>query len=378
MAATLKLGDRQWATKEGSLLAYNDENNNFKPLPFDFTRASSATRVNKQGLIETVASGVPRIDFTDANGALLLEPQRTNLFTFSEDFSNASWLKNQATVAITSEIAPDGTTNSVYNYVGNNSNLYTTSQATGVEYTISFYVKSNGQGADGFKFRLGNGYSASLSATSEWVRHTFTATPTTSVFSIASDGEGDVNILVYGAQLELGSYATSYIPTQGSAVTRIVDVCNNGGNDQVINSTEGVVYCEIASLAETPETRSMLGIGVAGSSDNRVTIEYNIGVTNFIRGQVRTSSLQASIGYVVTSIKDFHKVALVYQLNNIQLWIDGVKVGQDLGADVSSPNTISSADFLNNNTNNFEGKCKGFRLYDTVLTDAELQALTTI
>jgi hypothetical protein len=84
MAATLKLGDRKWATKEGSLLAYNDENNNYKPLPFDFTRASSATRVNKQGLIETVASGVPRIDFTDANGALKLEPQRTNLITQSE------------------------------------------------------------------------------------------------------------------------------------------------------------------------------------------------------------------------------------------------------------------------------------------------------
>ena len=87
MAATLKLGDRKWATKEGSLLAYNDENNNYKPLPFDFTRASSATRVNKQGLIETVASGVPRIDFTDANGALLLEPQRTNLFFPSSNSS---------------------------------------------------------------------------------------------------------------------------------------------------------------------------------------------------------------------------------------------------------------------------------------------------
>jgi hypothetical protein len=93
MAATLKLGDRKWATKEGSLLAYNDENNNYKPLPFDFTRASSATRVNKQGLIETVASGVPRIDFTDANGALLLEPQRTNLITQSArlwDLDNTS------------------------------------------------------------------------------------------------------------------------------------------------------------------------------------------------------------------------------------------------------------------------------------------------
>ena len=89
MANTLKLGEGTWGTKEGSLLAYNDENRNYKPLPFDFTRAGTATVVNRSGLIETVQSGIPRIDFSDdANGALLLEPQSTNLITYSEDFSN--------------------------------------------------------------------------------------------------------------------------------------------------------------------------------------------------------------------------------------------------------------------------------------------------
>lgn len=84
MANTLKFGNGQWASKEGSVLAYNDENNNFKPLPFDFTRASGATRVNKDGLIEVVGSDEPRIDFSnDANGALLLEPSRTNFIPYS-------------------------------------------------------------------------------------------------------------------------------------------------------------------------------------------------------------------------------------------------------------------------------------------------------
>ena len=63
MANTLKFGNGNWATKEGSALAYNDENGNFKPLPFDFSRASNATVVNKDGLIEVVGSGQPRIDF---------------------------------------------------------------------------------------------------------------------------------------------------------------------------------------------------------------------------------------------------------------------------------------------------------------------------
>ena len=82
-------------TKEGSLLAYNDENNNFKPLPFTAARNTIATVVNRQGLIETVKSGIPRIDFSDdANGALLLEPTSTNLIQYSEAFSNAYWTKS--------------------------------------------------------------------------------------------------------------------------------------------------------------------------------------------------------------------------------------------------------------------------------------------
>ena len=63
MANTLKLGAGKWATGTDTVLAFNDENNNFKPLPFDFSRASSATVVNQSGLIETVGSGEPRIDF---------------------------------------------------------------------------------------------------------------------------------------------------------------------------------------------------------------------------------------------------------------------------------------------------------------------------
>ena len=94
MANTLKFGNGLWANKEGSTLAYNDENGNFKPLPFDFSRATSATRVNKQGLIETVGSNEPRIDFlNDSNGALKLEPSRTNLIPYSEDFSTNNWVE---------------------------------------------------------------------------------------------------------------------------------------------------------------------------------------------------------------------------------------------------------------------------------------------
>ena len=91
MANTLELGNGKWATGKDTVLAFNDENNNFKPLPFSFSRNSSGTVVNKEGLIETVGVGEPRIDFKDnTKGALLLEPSRTNSLLQSNQF-DTTW-----------------------------------------------------------------------------------------------------------------------------------------------------------------------------------------------------------------------------------------------------------------------------------------------
>ena len=121
MAQKLKFGNGTWATKEGSTLAYNDENNNYKPLPFTTTRGSIATRVNKEGLIEVVGNDIPRIDYTDsADGALLLEPSRSNLITYSEDFSNGVWnIGGATTIILDNLLSPDGEQSS-YKQVENN------------------------------------------------------------------------------------------------------------------------------------------------------------------------------------------------------------------------------------------------------------------
>ena len=106
-----------WATKKGSTLAYNSENNNYKPLPFNFERDSIATRVNKEGLIEVVGRDIPRIDYTDSTeGSLLLEPQSTNLLTYSEDFSQSIWVKNSTGTGTNPTLdfgytSPDGSLN---------------------------------------------------------------------------------------------------------------------------------------------------------------------------------------------------------------------------------------------------------------------------
>ena len=112
MANTFKFGNGNWAVKKDSVLAYNDENDNFKPLPFDFTRDSTATYVDSDGLIKTAKAGHARIDYTgNTNGHLLLEPSRTNSFSNSNLFT--SWSK-EATVTLTADygVSPDGTQNS--------------------------------------------------------------------------------------------------------------------------------------------------------------------------------------------------------------------------------------------------------------------------
>jgi hypothetical protein len=104
MANTLELGNGKWATGKDTVLAFNDQNNNFKPLPFSFSRDTSGTVVNKDGLIETVGSGEPRIDFKDnTKGALLLEPTRSNLVYPSDIGTPTSGF------GVKNYLAPDGT-----------------------------------------------------------------------------------------------------------------------------------------------------------------------------------------------------------------------------------------------------------------------------
>jgi hypothetical protein len=99
MANTLKFGNGEWYGKKDTILAYNDENSNYKPLLFNFSRASKATVINKDGLIEEVGSGQPRVDYlNNTKGAMLLEPSRTNLITQSESFPNSYWTKSGASI----------------------------------------------------------------------------------------------------------------------------------------------------------------------------------------------------------------------------------------------------------------------------------------
>ena len=408
MANTLNFGNGKWGVQDGLALAYNDENNNFKPLPFDFTRDSIGTYVDRDGLIKTASNNVPRVDFLDnADGALLLEPARTNLIQYS-DFTSV-WT-NSANITNNTVTSPQGIQNA--NTLLKNGAYTATSYilasgvASGQIGVFSVFAKKNTTNIVGIRLASGSGASdirkninldtgeitdgaagnqvGFISLEKEdfgngWYRLKLKGTSSGSdnvcslyageIGNTTNDGE----IYIYGSQLEAGSYATSYIPTSGSTVERVAETCSGAGNEQVINSTEGVFYVEIAALADD-NTNRLISIN-DGSTANRVQIYFN--TSNQIVGGISAGGTgTADIAYTV-DIKSFLKVAFKYKTNDFALWVNGFEVGTDLSG--ATPTGLNVINFDNvGGTVPFYGKTKDLRVYNTALTDAELAKLTTI
>jgi len=388
MANTFKFGNGNWAVKDGYALAYNDENNNFKPLPFDFTRASSATTLNRQGLIETVGSGKPRIDFLDnTSGHLLLEPSRTNNLQRSEEFENSYWINNGVTITANQTISPDGnltadlltgvsggfavvvfstwsSTNKVASCFAKkgSTNLFkianVSSGGGGVTFNVeSGIITNTDSGFEGTMEDYGNGWYRCIAIDTLGRSGTFS-------LGVTAASE---SVYIWGAQLEAGSYATSYIPTEGSSVTRVAETANGAGNSTVFNDSEGVLFLEAAMLSSNPNN-STFQID-DGTSTHRVRIRFTT-TTNQINGLLYSGvSGQPNINYTANDVTNQNKVAIRYQVGQIDLFVNGTKVGTSTGNA-----TPTGFDNLSLGT---EGKVKDLKVYNTALTDTELQNLTS-
>jgi hypothetical protein len=371
---------------------------------FDFTRSGSATRINSQGLIESVGSGVSRLNYPMIDGVVngcpshLLEPERLQRVQYSEDFSQSVWGKSGTSVISNTTISPDGTLNAEKITESNSSSKHQifTSISSYTELTISFFAKKEERSFISVEksswgstiFDLNNGSVVSgignvVYFGNGWYRcsATYTASTPQSQFYILLMKDGSTNnyqgdgvsgLYLWGVQAEVGSYATSYIPNYGTAlgVTRSAETATGSGDADTFNDSEGVLMAEISALANDGTSRR-ISISDGGTS-NRVSIEIDE-TADRLKLFIDSNSLQVdNIG-----LTNFTKICGKYKANDYSLWVNGF----ELATLTTSSNVPSGLDRLNfdggNLSNDFYGNTKQLQYFDTVLTDNELETLTS-
>ena len=340
---------------------------------------------------EVIENDVPRLDYSGGAScaSLLLEPQRTNLYLNSEPTANEGPAGNISYVGTSFGLGFNNYTyyldNSVVRY------RYGGTCAATTEYTLSVFVIMNDNSSPNvsasstsgdFSLVIADGFATPISVThygNNIYRVIAKRTSGTSGLSnngIAKyTGQSSVGFKAVGWQLEAGSYATSYIPTNGSTVTRTADVCNNAGTSATFNSTEGVLFAEIAALAENGGNR---GIAISdGTSSNRVLIYYTTTTNQITALYTYNGTTQVSINKTFTDSTQFSKCAFKYKENDCAFWIDGVEVGADNTATAFAADTLDTLNFDSGaGGSDFYGKTKQLMVFNEALSDEELADLT--
>ena len=392
MSNTLKLGNGKWATGKDTVLAYNDLNSNYKPLPFSFSRDSSATVVNKDGLIETVGSGEPRIDFKDnTKGALLLEPSRTNYIPYSTLDFNGGVKPNGWSIGF-------GTGSYSYEqleYKGQKA-VKQTQITTGRSYldTGSITILANTEHTLKIQFILdeciadANDNVVAILGFGINVNYQFSDIDENGILELQynplSDNIGNIRIglgsiqnedggksLAWAIpQLEQGSYATSYIPTSGQAngVTRVQDLVVGIDTLQdlsLLGSNEGTWLVDMKDMFF-----EITGTGVGSMylyQDNTNQIE-------FVAKSNTTCKITINNSTALDNIGGENKIAISWDANGLVIYKNGVAAYTTSSTEYSNPYTHL---FLVKNTRQSKKQINNTQLYNTRLSNSELAALTS-
>jgi hypothetical protein len=325
-----------------------------------------------------ITDNTPRLDYTDSScPALLLEPQRTNLLPHSEYFNggfSGSFETNAA-------ISPDGTMNAskfVFTQGASYPQFYTflSGLVVGQQYTSSIYIKKT-EASEDFQM-ISSG--VSFIPTDEWQRvvRSFTATATSQsvlVNYVPSVGVGVINeVYVAFAQVEAGSYATSYIPTYGSSVSRVNEFTYKYPAQDLIGQAEGTMYAECI-INGIKDNNTIFSVSNGSFSEYLVISGNGSGNVNayIFAGGVQ----QVGIISGVYGVGDVLKCAFSYKENDVVYYINGIQIGTDTSANMASTSQvdIGNLSFFNAPLN---GSVKQTLLFKTRLSNEELAALTTI
>lgn len=378
-----------------------------------FTRGSTATFFDAGGVLRTAAVDEPRLDHDPATGAalgLLIEESRTNEFLRSEQFDDAAWTKDGATIAADAATAPDGAMTAEKLVEDASSGMHRLYQSVAGDqtrpWTISVFAKAAERSALKLKINFTGSSTTSLTATFDLATETVsglsagagTSGPSASIvamgngwyrcsawcsqgaavqagsvigFAYLSDGttsdsyagDGSSGLHLWGAQIESGPCPTSYVPTAAAAVTRAADVAYRTlGNEY--NADAGTVVVAFDSAAD-----SFAAIGSKGTAFNRLLIEDS-------RVYFASGSTAYTAAAFVSMGAGAHKVAAAVDATGISVSIDG-------GAAAASTGTVQGGTvtqlYLGQNVNGspfLNGHIASFAYYPTKLPGAELQELT--
>lgn len=390
-----------------------------------YTVTTTQPITNYIPVLESAASGVARFDHnptTFESLGFLIEESRSNLLTYSEDFADASWTKGDATITSNTIIAPDGTlTGDKLVENTNNAGHYIVKAITkpSVNPTVTIYAKAAGRNwvllnpfptspndfvndaqayfdlANGAVGTVTRGTASITSVGNGWYRCSLTMSQMTSTastnlsYAILSatangtssyTGNGFDGVYLWGAQLEAGAFATSYIPTVASQVTRAADAASMTGTNfsSWFNNGEGSMYLE----HNIPSYGSGINfIGWALNTGTATTNAINFFANYSSTGRVRTLGYNGTTldidtysGTVLTA-NTFIKTSMAIKANDFALSVNGATVVTDTAAAVPPVNQLAIGSY-GGGANPLNGWIKKLAYYPLRLTNAQLQAIT--
>jgi hypothetical protein len=387
-------------------------------MRFTVSRNTTATRVNSSGLIASVASGVPRIDWLGQScPALLVEASGTNVALRSAGIDvSGTWQRTNISAVTSGITSPEGTATAFEVVESSDATAQTHELAqtgfsvvSGTTYTYSLFIKA---GTNNRNLRLafgganfvgspvaffspasgtvvsntdctasiesyGNGwFRCRMTATADVAGSSFFGIYTASGTSVSYIGNGNGSVQVWGAQVETGAIPTSYIPTTTGAVSRAADVISASGAlvSGLIGQTEGTMYCEFEATNNS-STRRIFTIS-DNTTSNRIMLIYNAGE---YRAQINSTSV--SLGNFTSG---FHKIAFAYQQDgvsgNLFASIDGGAVVS--GTSATFPTGLSFTTIGKHesslSTESFNARIRAAALYTTRLSNDQLAELTRL
>lgn len=413
--------------EEGPTLNLNFAGSKTLDPRITFSRTSTATYMDDSGLIKVAPADSPRFDHRYVNGeieslGLLVEEQRIN---YVYDSTDPTWNSIRGGwTSPTDIISPDGTTNYVGLYTENgetgphhskipsNTPAYTIADDTIV--TGSAWIKNNGKDAitfgfndkdDGyprgfFNFNTEEVYDVTINYSlsvikypNDWYRFIFTGNggsgtskpgPILSIFMVENGttgitgytGDNTSGIYVWGPQLEIGSFPTSYIPTSGSTATRNPDVVSMVGDNfsDWYNQSEGTIFYDQTVISYPSTAVSSFYTFSDGTGNNRISGFIPTGSNHRLRIDESGSNTYLANAVFAADVLSPARVALAFKTNDTIGAYNGLIGFLDDDVTIPSVNRLNFGEF--NGNLNMSTRIKKFTFWPQRLPDQILQTLT--